>query len=84
MGKKTQYTSKGQRRNVSRWSIKTGRKDVSELEKLNRKIESWKRGKKVILTVTNPIKSETAKPFIRVDAKEVWGKYTPYMMKTSQ
>ena len=83
MGKKTQYTSKGQRRNVAAWSTKAARKDVSELEILNRKIASWKRGKRVILTITNPIKSETNKPFIRVDAKEVWGKYTPYMMKTT-
>ena len=84
MSKKTSYTSKGQRRNVSRWSIKAGRKDVSELEKLNRKVTAWAQGKKVMLTITNPIKSETAKPFIRVDAKEVWRKDTPYMMKTSQ
>ena len=84
MSKKTQSTSTGQRRNVSRWSIKAGRRGVSELEKLNRKVDAWSRGKKVLLTITNPIKSETNKPFIRVDAKEVWGKYTPYMMKTSQ
>ena len=86
MGKKsrTQYIAKGERRNVSRWSIKAGRKDVSELEILNRKIAAWKRGKKVMLTITNPVKSETNKPFIRVEAKEVWGKDTPYMMKTSQ
>jgi hypothetical protein len=40
MGKKTQYISKGQRRNVSSWNTKAARKDVSELEILNRKIES--------------------------------------------
>ena len=84
MSKRTQYTSKGQRRNVSSWSIKAGRKDVSELEIINRKIDAWKQGKKVMLTITNPIKSETNKPFIRVNAKEIWGKDTPYMMKTSQ
>ena len=84
MGNKTQYTSKGERRNVSRWCIKAGRKDVSELEILKRKIAAWRRGKRVMLTIANPVKSETNKPFIRVEAKEVWGKDTPYMMKTSQ
>ena len=83
MGKKIQYTSKGQRRNVSRWSIKAGRKDVSELEKLNRKVDAWMKGKKVLLTITNPNKNEKGKPFIKKEAKEVWGKYTPYLMKTS-
>ena len=83
-GKRTQYTSKGQRRNVSSWSTKAARKDVSEFEILNRKIAGWKRGKRVMLTITNPMKSETNKPFIRVNAKEIWGKDTPYMMKTSQ
>ena len=84
MSKKTSYTSKGQRRNVSSWSTKAARKDVSKLGIINRKIDAWKRGKKVMLTVTNPVKSETDKPFIRVNAKEIWGKDTPYMMKTSQ
>ena len=33
--------------------------------------------------IPNPDKMETNKPFIRVNAKEVWRKSTPFMMKSS-
>ena len=39
------------------------------------------KGKKVFLTIENPVKSETNKPFIRVPAEHVWNKYEPYRMK---
>ena len=51
------------------------------MNKLNDKVEAWKQGKKVFLTITNPIKGEKSKPFIRREAKEIWGKYSPYSMK---
>ena len=51
------------------------------LEKVMLKIDAWAKGKKVFLTIENPIKSETAKPFIRVPAEHVWRKYEPYRMK---
>ena len=78
---RAQYTSKGERRSVSKWVTKSMKKDISELTKLNNKVNAWKRGKKVMLTITNPNKNENAKPFIKKEAKDVWGKYTPYMMK---
>jgi len=34
---------------------------------------AWARGKRVMLTVPNPNTNETNKPFIRVNANEVWG-----------
>jgi|TARA_B110000967_G_C18732128_1_gene483131 hypothetical protein len=59
-----------------------GKKNLwSPLEELKNKVSAWKKGKKVYLTITNPIKSETNKPFIKREAKDVWGKYTPYSMK---
>jgi len=71
------YTSKGERRNVV-----AGLGDSrTEMNKLNDKVEAWKQGKKVFLTITNPIKGEKSKPFIRREAKEIWGKYSPYSMK---
>ena len=35
-----------------------------------------------VMTV-HPIKGDKKRPFIKREAKEVWGKYTPYMMKTT-
>ena len=34
---------------------------------------AWARGRRVMLTVPNPNPNETNKPFIRVNASEVWG-----------
>ena len=34
-----------------------------------------------MLTVPNPNTNETNKPFIRVNAKDVWGSRKPYIMK---
>ena len=51
------------------------------LQQINHKVEAWMKGKKVFLTIENPVKSETNKPFIRVPAEHVWKKYEPYRMK---
>lgn len=82
MGKKksrASQTSNGERRNV----VNGLGDDRTPMQKLNAKVQAWKRGKKVFLTIDNPNKNETAKPFIRVPATQVWGKYTPYMMKSN-
>ena len=83
MGKKKSregQTSKGERRTVV-----AGLGDSrSELQKLNAKIDAWKKGKHVTVTMPNPIKGERDKPFVKRDAKDVWGKYTPYMIKQSR
>ena len=82
MGKKksrASQTSKGERRNV----VAGLGDDRSEMQKLNDKMDAWKRGKRVMLTIPNPIKGDKKRPFIKREAKEVWGKYTPYMMKTT-
>lgn len=34
---------------------------------------AWARGRRVMLTIPNPNTNETNKPFIRVNASEVWG-----------
>jgi hypothetical protein len=84
MGKKKSsegQVSNGERRNVSSWSRKAGRNSISGLENLSNKVAAWKQGKKVFLTITNPIKGEKSKPFVRKEAKEIWGKYSPYSMK---
>ena len=87
MGKKSrraQYTSKGQRRNVSKWVRKQARKETTPLQRTLNQQVAFRKGKNVMVTIPNPIKSETNKPFIRVNAKEIWKKSEPYMMKTTE
>ena len=86
MGKKKKsdgYTSKGLHSNVSKDTRKGMRRDRSLLETTRNKYAAFKRGKNVMLTIPNPsAKSEPAKPFIRVNAKEVWRNPNEvYMMK---
>ena len=80
---RAQYRSKGQRRSVSKWVTKAMKKDVPPLVRLRRQREAFNRGKNVMLTIPNPNKQETREPFIRINAKEVWRKSTPFMMKQS-
>ena len=86
MGKKKKsdgYTSKGLHSNVSKDTRKAMRRDRSLLETTRNKYAAFKRGKNVMLTIPNPsAKTEPAKPFIRVNAKEVWRNPNEvYMMK---
>lgn len=72
MGKKRnrkKYVSKGQR--VSH----NGRIYADSAQKLVFKIAAWMKGQPVKLTVPNPSKGETNKPFIRVSADSYWGPY---------
>ena len=80
---RAQYTSKGERRSVSKWVTKSLKRDITPMTRLRNQVEAWKKGKNVVLTVPNPNKNEKAKRFIKKNAKEVWGKYQPYLMKTS-
>ena len=76
MGKKKQrasQTSKGIGRNVSKWVCKAIRKDVTLLETMRRKREAFNKGKNVVVTIPNPDKMETNKPFIKVPARQAWG-----------
>ena len=79
MAEDKQYTSKGQRKSVV--NGKHRKSDWTPLQQINHKVEAWMKGKKVFLTIENPVKSETNKPFIRVPAEHVWKKYEPYRMK---
>jgi hypothetical protein len=75
MGKKRtrkKYVSKGLR--VSH----NGRIHADSAQRLAFKIAAWEKGQPVKLTVPNPNKSETNKPFIRVRADDYWG---PYVIK---
>lgn len=76
MGKKRQrahQVSKGERKPQNpRWSKEARREWVSSTAQMIAKVEAFKRGRNVVLTIANPNKNETNKPFIRVNAKDVW------------
>lgn len=46
---------------------------VGSIKEAANKRAAWARGKRVMLTVPNPNTNETNKPFIRVNANELWG-----------
>lgn len=76
MGKKSKgkhYESKGQRPNVSRKTLNAMKADDTDLDRFHRQVAAWRRGKRVMLTIRNPNENERNKPFIRVEAKHVWG-----------
>ena len=80
MGKKrsrASQTSKGEMRNV----VNGLSDDRTELQRVNDKMRAHLKGKNVMLTIENPNKSETKKPFIRVPAKEQWRHTGKFMMK---
>jgi len=66
------YTSKGERRNVSKRWTKILRLERKENEGLYNQFDAYLKGKNVVLTVPNPLKSETHKPFIKIKAKQYW------------
>jgi len=76
MGKKRlrqKYTSKGERHSVSREKVKGQRRDyMASGSRIMNQLIAFHKGKKVMLTIENPNKTETNKRFIRVDAKTVW------------
>ena len=82
-GKSKGFVSKGEHSNVSKHTRKLMRRQTTELQTALNKQEAFKQGKNVMLTIPNPDKKERNKPFIRVNAKEVWGNPNKvYMMKS--
>ena len=87
MGKKKSRateTSKGERRSVSKSVTKAVRRDYIEfkhIERMSNQIEAFRKGKNVMVTIPNPNTNETNKPFVRVNAKDVWKFNKPYIMK---
>ncbi len=85
MGKKKKsegYVSKGEHKNVSKWTRKDMKRAVLPIINLQNKWDAFIKGKNVMVTIPNPNKGETNKPFIRVTAKEAgWKNPEPYRMK---
>ena len=77
MGKKrsrTSQTSKGERSSVNKKLCNSLRREyVGTMQQLLNQQSAWRAGKNVVLTIHNPNKKETNKPFIRVNARDHWG-----------
>ena len=78
-GKSKGFISKGENSNVSKHTRKLMRRQTTELQTALNKQEAFRRGKTVMLTIPNPNKGESNKPFIRVNAKEVGAIQTRYI-----
>ena len=66
-------TSKGERRSVAKETTKAVRREyMKSSERMSNQLSAFLRGKNVILTIPNPNKNETNKPFIRVPAETQW------------
>ena len=70
MGKKrtrSKVVSKGLRESVSSDLTKAIRRDRPNVEKILNKLKHWGKGKRTVVTIANPNKNETNKPFIKVE-----------------
>jgi hypothetical protein len=70
----------GKRPNVSRWVKKSQRRNRTLLERLEAQLSAFKKGKNVVLVIPNLNPHETNKPFVRINAKDVWSR-EKYIMK---
>lgn len=67
------YTSKGERRNVNRGTLNGMKRERDPSEKVINVQRAWLEGRNPWVTISNPNKEQTNKPFIRVKANELWG-----------
>lgn len=75
-GKSKGFISAGIHSNVSRSTRREMRSEyLSSGERVRNQLKAHKAGKRVMVTIENPNKEETNKPFIRVPSTKVWRKY---------
>ena len=72
------------RPNISRWAKKAQRKNRTILERVNAQLSAFMKGKNVVLVVPNTNPHETNKPFVRINAKDVWSRNKYIMKQNSQ
>lgn len=73
-GKSKGYVSAGTHQNVASGTRKAMRKEYLESgQRIINQIDSYKKGKNVVVTIPNPNKNETNRPFIRVNGKYHFG-----------
>ena len=72
----------GKRSSISRWAKKAQRKNRTKLERVNAQLCAFMKGKNVVLVVPNTNPHEKNKPFVRINAEDVWSR-NKYIMKHS-
>lgn len=65
--KRKTYVSKGKYGSVSSETVKAMRSDRTYTDKMLAQLKQWARGRRTMVTVPNPNKNETNKPFIKVE-----------------
>ena len=70
---KTKYTSKGERRSISKDSAKAVKSERSYLTKMVIKQKAWLKGQNPWVTVPNGNSADTRARYVRVRAETLWG-----------
>jgi F420-0:gamma-glutamyl ligase len=72
-GKSKGAVSAGVHSNVKRSTLNALRRDyMASSERIMNQLRAFRQRKNVMLTMENPNKNETNKPFVRVPASQVW------------
>lgn len=72
-GKSSGYVSSGVNSNVNSKIRNAMRLDyMQSSERPINQLKAFRAGKNVVVTIENPNKNETNKPFIRVNARDIW------------
>lgn len=69
----TKYVSAGMHSNVSRKTLKGIKAMRDPSEKMRNIQKAWLKGQNPWITIANPNKNETNKPFIRVKSNDIMG-----------
>jgi len=73
-GKSSGAISQGIHSNVRQGILNVARQEYRQSgQRLLNQRRAWAKGKNVVLTIDNPNKNETEKPFIKVKARDIWG-----------
>lgn len=85
MGKKKQrdtQVSNGERRSVRKDICKMARREyLASGQQMINKLDAWKKGKRATITIPNPEKSATNRPFIKMTMDEFMGCEYKHMKK---
>lgn len=72
-GKSKGYISAGINSNVARSTRRAMRAEyLASGERVINQLKAFRKGKNVVVTIENPNKEQTNRPFIRVNAKDIW------------
>lgn len=74
---RSKYTSKGQRKNVSKKIMGPYRSNRTFADEWAGKLEAWAKGLPVNVTIENPNKEETNRKFITIPLTQYIGHYKP-------